>query len=382
MPHAIDLFSGIGGMALAVHAVADGLRFLVACDAEPDCRAVMRLRFGLQDHQLHSDVQTLRAGREGGALGRAAIVYGGFPCQDVSIAGRGLGVERGTRSSLFVEMVRIAAEARSPYLLMENVSSLACNGLAHVLRVMRDAGWTEVRAATLAVSEIGGRHRRRRIFILGRNPALAEEQAREAAQETIRYKPRVDLSAWLQRTWSPQTEPAPRLTEGMPIRGPWAARVRMLGNTCVPQQGEVALRFLLTGEVGGISEEAEAARGGMTWDELWHASADRFAHITGAADEVPRIPPALTPRPRTQLCPTLVANDRQGGSQAARRPDGSYSSMTLARWVRHKPAADTWGMGGDLVPIRRRTIMNVRWAAWLMGFPPDWLDLELPTSTT
>jgi site-specific DNA-cytosine methylase len=369
----IDLFSGIGGMAMAVHAVADGLRILAACDVEPDCREVMRRRFGLRDDQVHDDVRALR-GDGFPEAGRVAIVYGGFPCQDVSIAGRGLGVQLGARSSLFVEMVRIAAEARAPYLLLENVSSLASNGLGHVLRVLCDAGWGQARVGTLAVAEMGGRHRRRRIFILCRNPSHSATQ--------LRYLPRVGMKAWLRRAWAAETEPAPRLVEGVKMRGDWSKRVRMLGNTCVPQQGEVALRYLLTGDAE-LSDGAEASRTGMTWDQLWHASEERFAGVLaegwtdGSNDAVLRIPPILGPRTRWELCPTLVANDWQGGSQAARRPDGTYSSMTLARWVRHKPQPDTWGMGSPLEPIRRRVVMNLRWAEWLMGFPPEWLDLQL-----
>jgi site-specific DNA-cytosine methylase len=351
-PCAIDLFSGIGGMALAVHAVADGLGIRAACDADPECRAVMRRRFGLAEDRLFADVRALDARSL-----PADLVYGGFPCQDVSVAGRGLGVELGQRSGLFAEMVRIAAEARSRFLMLENVSSLATHGLDHVLRVMAAAGWTEARAATLAVSEIGGRHQRRRIFILARNPSLPGG--------ALRYRPRPDLARWLQETWAADTEPAPRLTEDTPMRGTWAAQVRMLGNTCVPQQGEVALRFLL----GGLGEAGGADDAAATWDEMWDASAAAWGE-----GKVRRVPAILPRRARAQLCPTLVANDSQGGNQAARRPDGTYGSMTLARWVRHKPAADTWGMGGPMVPIRRRAVMNVRWAAWLMGFPEGWLS--------
>jgi site-specific DNA-cytosine methylase len=405
-PYAIDLFSGIGGMALAVHAVADGLRMRCACDCEADCRAVMAARF--RDvltpgpAALHADVRALRA-----APGSASLVYGGFPCQDVSHAGRQLGVVQGGRSSLFGEMIRIAAEAGAGYIFLENVSALAANGLDVVLARLAEAGWGDVRAATVAASEVGARHRRRRIFILARNAALA------GAAPPIVYRPASPERA-AGSFWDDAAEPAPRLSEpGTKMSPAWRARVRMLGNTCVPQQGEAALRFLLTG--GGAEGGAHAdgaswagiafgsparpagiafgsparppgseARPPARWCDLWEASRHLHAplEVSGpsgsGAVAVPRVPP-LTRRGADELCPTLIANDRQGGNLAGRMPDGSYRSMTLARWVRHMPERGSWGKADpEAHPLRRGVILRVPWAAWLMGFPPDWLELPLP----
>jgi hypothetical protein len=173
----------------------------------------------------------------------------------------------------------------------------------------------------------------------------------------------------------------------------------MLGNTCVPQQGEAALRFLLLGEGEGPARLAAGATpsGAMAlrvtpseakgsasppWCALWEASKPWFGSRcdlpSAGPGSVPRVPPMIR-RAASDLCPTLVANDRQGGNLAGRMPDGSYRSMTLARWVRHMPERGTWGRPDtEAHPIRRGIIMRVPWACWLMGFPTDWLDLPLP----
>lgn len=358
--YAIDMFSGIGGMAMAVHAAAKGLRIRCACDSDADCREVMRVRFGLKEVQLIEDVRALRAGGPGMS---ASLVYGGFPCQDISHAGKRLGVVRGERSSLFSEMIRVAGEAGAGYMFLENVAALEKNGLDHVLARLAEAGWSDVRVAIASASHAGARHRRRRIFILARNAALADAAA------PIRYAPPPPSGAH-HTPWTEESEPAPRLCEAPAAMSLWwRTRVRMLGNTCVPQQGEAALRFLLLGNTACTAKKA-------TWCDLWRASAGAFA----GAGEVQRVPPSLLPpRKPSEMCPTLVANDQWGGNNAGKREDGTYSTMTLARWVRHMPERDTWGKASaEAQPLRRGIIMRIPWACWLMGFPADWLDMELP----
>ncbi|HVZ89599.1 MAG TPA: DNA cytosine methyltransferase [Polyangia bacterium] len=92
------------------------------------------------------------------------IVCGGFPCQDISLAGRGAGIE-GERSGLWAEFARVLGVLRPGIAFIENVAALVARGLDRVLRDLAeigfDAEWTCVRA-----SDVGAPHRRDRIFVL------------------------------------------------------------------------------------------------------------------------------------------------------------------------------------------------------------------------
>lgn len=108
------------------------------------------------------------------------ILSGGFPCQDISNAGKRAGID-GERSGLWSEYARIICELRPRYVVVENVAALLGRGMERVLGDLAacgyDAEWQSIRA-----SDVGAPHRRERIWILaypthGRNPILADADA-------------------------------------------------------------------------------------------------------------------------------------------------------------------------------------------------------------
>jgi DNA (cytosine-5)-methyltransferase 1 len=113
----------------------------------------------------------------------ADLVTAGFPCQDISYAGRGAGIERGRRSGLWDRIAGVLRQLRPGYVLVENVAALRTRGLSHVLANLAalgyDTQWTCLRA-----SAIGAPHPRDHLFLLahqsGRTMQLAS--AAEAAQ--------------------------------------------------------------------------------------------------------------------------------------------------------------------------------------------------------
>jgi DNA (cytosine-5)-methyltransferase 1 len=158
--HGLDLFSGIGGITKAL----DGyVRPVAYCEIEPYARGVLLSRMHSGDLPLApiwDDVSTLR----GAMLPQVDIIYGGFPCQDISCAGRreGLG---GKRSGLFFEILRLVEEIRPIFIFLENVPNIRTKGLAEAIRQLSSRGF-DCRWLCLSAEEMGAPHKRNRWFLL------------------------------------------------------------------------------------------------------------------------------------------------------------------------------------------------------------------------
>jgi DNA (cytosine-5)-methyltransferase 1 len=100
------------------------------------------------------------------------VVSGGFPCQDISCAGKGAGIE-GARSGLWSEMARIIGEVRPRYVFVENSPLLISRGLTTVLGDLAemgfDAGW-----GVLGAQHVGAPHKRDRVWVLGHSNSHGE----------------------------------------------------------------------------------------------------------------------------------------------------------------------------------------------------------------
>lgn len=92
------------------------------------------------------------------------VIAGGFPCQDISTAGKGEGI-RGKRSSLWWEMLQTICLVRPRYVIVENVANLTYNGLGEVLGSLAFNGY-DAEWFTIQASDVGAPHRRKRLFIL------------------------------------------------------------------------------------------------------------------------------------------------------------------------------------------------------------------------
>jgi len=123
---AVGLFAGVGGIERGL--AAAGHRALMLCEIEPTARAVLDHRF--PDIEKHDDVRTLRDLPEG-----TQLLAGGFPCQDLSQAGQTAGID-GMRSSLVRDALRLAARAKVPWLLLENVPFMLQLGRGRALEVI------------------------------------------------------------------------------------------------------------------------------------------------------------------------------------------------------------------------------------------------------
>lgn len=152
-----SLFSGIGGIELGLETAIPGAS--VAWQAECDPYALAVLAKHWPEVKRYKDVREINK-----KATHVDIVCGGFPCQDISNAGKRAGI-KGERSGLWSEYARIVRTLRPRYVFVENVAALAARGLGRVLADLAalgfDAEWDLFRA-----SDVGAPHRRERLFIL------------------------------------------------------------------------------------------------------------------------------------------------------------------------------------------------------------------------
>lgn len=274
----LDLFSGIGGITLAL---SPWVRPVAYCEIERYARAVLLSRMSdgtIPAAPIWDNVQTLR----GDMLPKVDIVYGGFPCQDISCAGRGKGLE-GERSGLFFEIMRLVDEIQPSLLFLENVPAITTRGLGAVTAEITRRGY-DCRWTTLSAAEVGANHKRDRWWLLanaerngGRSNATRYQLPEESAELQHSYRQALsDNSTALcrdvadtermrelqqkgseqnERRWSCneswwRTEPdVGRVVNGLPFR---VDRIKGLGNSVVPQCAREAFK-----ELSGLQEIRE-----------------------------------------------------------------------------------------------------------------------------
>ena len=158
-----SLFSGVGGLDLGLeHGLAAAgihTRTLWQVEQNDYARAVLARHW--PHAERYTDVRTITAS----SVPPVDLLCGGFPCQDISVAGNGAGLA-GARSGLFFEMVRVIRELRPRIVVLENVSAITSRGLDTVLGEMAALGY-DARWGGLRASEVGAPHRRERWFCVG-----------------------------------------------------------------------------------------------------------------------------------------------------------------------------------------------------------------------
>lgn len=152
----LDLFSGIGGFSLGLERA--GMETVAFCEIDAKARLVLKKHW--PKVPIYEDVSTLK----GSDLHDIDVICGGFPCQDISLAGRGAGLE-GERSGLWFQFHRLIKEIQPRYAVIENVSALRSRGLDQVLRSLAEIGY-DAEWHCIPASAVGAPHRRDRIWIV------------------------------------------------------------------------------------------------------------------------------------------------------------------------------------------------------------------------
>jgi len=224
----IDLFSGIGGFALAANAA--GFRTSVFCEQDDYCAKVLRRHW--PNVPIVPDVKEFDGGRWKGA----DLLTGGFPCQPFSNAGLKLGKEDNDRY-LWPEMFRVIKEARPRFVLAENVTPLVRLALDEVLSDLGSEGYS-CGTVVLPACAVNASHRRPRCWVLahanserGRGGECEREYATNAGEPS--GSPEL-------RNWDVEP-PLGRVAHGIPHR---THRLKALGNAIVPQVAYEILKHI------------------------------------------------------------------------------------------------------------------------------------------
>ena len=145
-----------------------GWRTVCAVEINPYARKILlaRQRDGiLEPFPIWDDITTFDGTPWRGAVD---VVSGGFPCQDISAAGKGAGIE-GKKSGLWVEMARVIREVRPRYVFVENSPMLTSRGLGCVLGDLAEMGY-DAKWGVYGAHHVGAPHKRDRIWIVATNP--------------------------------------------------------------------------------------------------------------------------------------------------------------------------------------------------------------------
>lgn len=153
-----SLFAGIGGFELGLERAIPGAYTLWQVEQEKYCKKVLSKHW--PEATIYDDVRNITKNN----TKQVDILCGGFPCQDISVAGKGEGLH-GKKSGLWWEMHRIIDELQPKAVIMENVAAINIRGLGTVLgslsQIGYDAEWCTIRA-----SDFGAPHRRARWFCI------------------------------------------------------------------------------------------------------------------------------------------------------------------------------------------------------------------------
>lgn len=250
----LDLFSGIGGFSLGLERTG-GFETVAFCEIEEFPRKVLRKHW--PEVPIYEDVRTLTADvleRDGIAVD---VITGGFPCQDISTAGKQAGIGEGTRSGLWSEIVRLTRELSPRYVIVENVANLLSGPsekrggwFGRVLGDLAECGY-DAEWENIPASALGAPHRRERVWIVAHPPKVRN------ASQLLGKKYSQGYACWkagasMLPPYNPRVEPRNgdftlRNGNGFPE---FLGQLNGYGNAVVPQIPEMIGRAILEAEHG------------------------------------------------------------------------------------------------------------------------------------
>jgi DNA (cytosine-5)-methyltransferase 1 len=238
----LHLFAGAGGGILG--GMLLGHTPVCAVEIEPYCRKILlqRQRDGiLPKFPIWDDVCTF----DGNPWrGKVDVVCGGFPCQDISSAGKGAGID-GERSGMWRHMARIIGEVRPRHIFVENSPTLTIRGLGRVLGDMASMGY-DARWGVIGADSCGYDHKRNRIWIVA-NANSNGLEGRDDSNKERQWKRAVRSMAGLCENKIRNDIPSPDsfgIANGVANR---VDRLKAIGNGQVPAVAAKAFKILTEG---------------------------------------------------------------------------------------------------------------------------------------
>lgn len=232
-----SLFAGIGGFDLAARGM--GWTTVWYSEIDPYACAVMARHF--PEAVNLGDIRSITNPPS------ADVLCGGFPCQDISVAGTGAGIG-GLRSGLWREYERVVGEVRPRYVVVENSAALLRRGLGEVLGGLAALGYNAEWDCVSACS-VGAPHLRRRLLIVAHtNSVNGRTRLRTRDPRPPRAIPGVDRFSSARASWAARMADPSALYGGANGVSSPVDRVRCLGNAVVPQVAAIAFGVIAARE--------------------------------------------------------------------------------------------------------------------------------------
>ena len=257
----LDLFSGIGGFSIGLERA--GMQTVAFCEIDAHARKVLNKRW--PSIPVFTDVTTLTKEQINDQID---VLAGGFPCQDISTAGRGAGLS-GSRSGLWFEFHRLINEIRPRYAIIENVAALRRRGLGEVLRSLAEIGY-DAEWHCIPASALGAPHQRDRIWIIaylantssgrrsgqrewqmeqqgrtetvGAGSAMADTYSAHSEGSRLSSRAYAQYADIVGKGWWEAEPTVGRVANGLPGQ---SHRLKQLGNAVVPQIPELIGRAIM-----------------------------------------------------------------------------------------------------------------------------------------
>ena len=221
----LDLFSGIGGFSLGLERTG-GFETVAFCESDPHCQKVIAKNY--PGVSIYNDVTTADFTR----VGTVDVVTAGFPCQDISLAGKGAGLT-GERSGLYWQIFRAIRMVGRARIVLENVGALLNRGLSIILGSLAQIGY-DAEWHCIPARYVGAPHGRDRIWIIA--DPIRGERGQEPYSGAIGRMGREQQSVPWNEPWESALSRFRGLDDGLPRS---VASTDGYRNTVVPQIPEI-----------------------------------------------------------------------------------------------------------------------------------------------
>lgn len=355
----LDLFSGIGGLTIALNWVAEPVAY---CDSAPSAQRVLRARMddgGLPRAPVCSDVCNLDSKwlrKHAGTGARPEAIVAGFPCVGFSIIGKRQGFDN-EQSALFFEMLHVIDAFRVNALFLENVPQILKDGMATLVTELAQKRGFELRWCLFSACEAGAPHRRTRWYCVA-----------------LRGRVRVPLINMHGHTFDWTSKEPARMS--LSQSSDHAERHYMLGNSVVPCAARAAFKFLLEMRVDTVARQVGSE---MAFPQCGFVSSDlglgiirrrplRFNALdlvlepnAFESDKLPNVllhQPLVTKSVKMDLWGTPTSNTQRPANYLTKR-----SKTALHTQVRFEKSTPSETRAGRVCP---------EFIEWMMGYRVGW----------
>jgi len=349
---AVDLFSGVGGMTLALGPKGANLvRTVAYCDIDPNSRNVLvdNMRRGrLPEGPICPDVAVMSRKwlNDQGISPAIDAVLAGFPCTGFSAIGRKAGFRDG-QSSLFFELVRVLRDLRPSVVFLENVPEIVKKGLDVVRDILQDEMGFELRWCILGAHDVGAPHRRMRWFCLGIKSSSSSSRLFPASFRQP-FKQSKALSTWTR-------EPARTDIHAENVQ---RTRISLLGNAVVPECVRQAFLHLISEFHEPQDSPSQSLRPAATNDRPIVTTLDPTAYRPPPGFHLQNVHRPLREPIRIQFWST------------PRRSCSWASHVLTERTIRDLGTQVRFAV--DTPDNARGRPLSAEFVEWLMGYPAGW----------